>query len=77
MILWSVVPAECVFDGFAEPERQPRLEYVEWRGVTMQVEPVGAGRYRIHRLLSPRPEDYLKPEWAPGAWLDLGGPARD
>lgn len=69
MIFWSVIPLECVMDGFADSESYSRLEYIEWQGVTMLVERGAAGRVRIHRLVSPVPADYLRPDWAPGEWL--------
>lgn len=69
MIFWSIIPLECVMEGFDEGESYARLEYIEWQGVTMLVERSAPGRARIHRLVSPRPNDYLRPEWAPGQWL--------
>ncbi len=74
MIIWSVVPIETVLDGYDDPERQPKLQTIEYRGVTLEVEWLAFGQMRIHRLLSPRPADYLREEWAPGQIVDFTQP---
>ncbi len=69
MILWSVVPEETVFAGFGEPGSLPQLQTIERDGVTMVVEWLGPAQARLHRLISPRAIDYLRPEWAPGQMI--------
>ncbi|PWI58233.1 YlzJ-like family protein [Sulfoacidibacillus thermotolerans] len=71
MILWSVIPIETVLDGYDDPTRQPKLQTIEFGGATLVVEWLGYGQMRIHRLISPRPADYLRADWAPGQIVDL------
>lgn len=64
MLLYSIIPAEEVFRGMEGPS--PSLVDVVAAGVQMQVEPTGAGRGKIVRLLSTDPADYLRAELQPG-----------
>ncbi|MDB5083406.1 MAG: hypothetical protein JWN30_292 [Bacilli bacterium] len=70
MLHWSVVPEELIFEGM------DKVQYnwieTEVGGVAMVVEPAQqAGCFRIVRLLSPNPQDYLNPEMAPGSLVEL------
>ncbi|MCI0183644.1 MAG: YlzJ-like family protein [Acidibacillus sp.] len=71
MILWSIVPIETVLEGYDDPSRQAKLEAIEYRGATLMVEWIGYGQMRIHRLISPRPADYLREDFSPGKILDV------
>lgn len=71
MIYWSIVPLETVLEGYDEPARQPLLQEIDYHGVAMIVESVGVAEVKIHRLLSPVPADYLRPEWLPGQIIRL------
>ncbi|MCY0900932.1 MAG: YlzJ-like family protein [Firmicutes bacterium] len=71
MIYWSIYPLEVVLDGYDDPRRQPQLVEMQVQGRTMVVEHVGPAQVRIHRLVSPRPSDYLNPRLAPGELLSL------
>ncbi|WP_229776522.1 YlzJ-like family protein [Alicyclobacillus cellulosilyticus] len=72
--MWTIVPASLLWDGFGESS--PRWVEVEHEGVTMLVVPQGDGFARLERLISPRPGDYLRPEWQPGARISLAGKSR-
>jgi len=71
MIYWSIYPLEVVLEGYDDPRRQPQLVEMQIEGMTMVVEHVGRAQVRIHRLVSPRPSDYLNPRFAPGEILCL------
>ncbi|KYP82085.1 YlzJ-like family protein [Ferroacidibacillus organovorans] len=66
MILWSIVSAEDVYEGYGDPQHVKPLATITHQGVTMLVEPLGPGSAKIHRLISPHAADYLKAEWQPG-----------
>lgn len=65
MIIHSTVPAELIFAEFDRLEQQ-KLREMEIDGVSMIVELTGDNAGRIVRLLSPNPQDYLNPRFAPG-----------
>jgi hypothetical protein len=62
--LWTIVPPEWVF---GEPGRSPETEEIEVGGARMVVTPLGRGQARVERLISPNPQDYLRPDWQPGS----------
>ncbi|MFC0215684.1 YlzJ-like family protein [Paenibacillus chartarius] len=64
MIMYTPIPLELVFDG-VEDMKATAFE-ANVGGVQMMLEPCGERQARIVRLLSPNPQDYLKPEHAPG-----------
>ncbi len=65
MILWTPIPLEDVLDGFATGGPPPRE--VRIGRALLLVDDIGSGQGRVVRLISGNPDDYLKPEWAPGA----------
>ncbi|MED2253965.1 YlzJ-like family protein [Brevibacillus parabrevis] len=65
MILYSIIPTETVFANMEQVEKQ-ELEEITNGHATMLVEPTGPYEGRIVRLISPDPQDYLKPHYAPG-----------
>jgi hypothetical protein len=64
MIIYSAMPLELILEGIEE-ERQPYHE-MQVNGMVMQVEPINSYEARIVRLISPNPQDYLNPAYAPG-----------
>jgi hypothetical protein len=69
--MWTIVPAELVLDGYER--HAPVLQEVRRSGITMLVTPLEGGMGRVERLISPNPQDYLRPEWQPGAIVPLHG----
>ncbi|WP_054709322.1 YlzJ-like family protein [Bacillus sp. JCM 19041] len=68
MILYTSVPYECVF-----PTDQSEFESqitIPCQAGQLIVEQEGEGAYRIVRLISSNPHDFLKPEYAPGTLLN-------
>lgn len=71
MILYTPMPLEQVLEGI----EQPRAAAVELSlgGAWLEVEPIDARRARVVRLISPVAQDYLRPEYAPGAIIEWHG----
>ncbi|WP_127580726.1 YlzJ-like family protein [Paenibacillus koleovorans] len=68
MIFYSCVPEEVVFENWDMPQ-EPIID-VTVNGLLMQVQPVSAHQARIVRLISPDPQQYLNPAYAPGQWIE-------
>lgn len=66
MILHTVVPLELVLQNFEQMRNQKLREIHLRQGVTMLVEESGPYEGTIVRLISPNPQDYLDPRFAPG-----------
>ncbi|MHB9145953.1 MAG: YlzJ-like family protein [Symbiobacteriia bacterium] len=65
MILWTPLPLELVTAGL-EPA-MPAPAEVRVRGRLVQVAPIGPGAGTVVRLISSDPQDYLDPQFQPGA----------
>ena len=65
MIIYSTMPLELIFENFRDVEKQ-EIEEVQFGAATMMIEPTGKYEGRIIRLISPNPQDYLNPSYAPG-----------
>lgn len=60
---------DAIFAGqYKEP---PAMREVRTGDVTMLCSVTENGMGRIERLISPRPSDYLNPEWQPGQFVQL------
>ncbi|MCL6477010.1 MAG: YlzJ-like family protein [Peptococcaceae bacterium] len=70
MILWTPMQLELVLEGL-EDMCPPEYSHVSHRGVPMLVERTRSGGYKIARLLSTDPADYLKLEYTPGNCLEV------
>lgn len=74
MMFYTIVPIEYIF-GEDEPEQDdPQKnndndEEIEIKrgGVSLMVRPHLPGQYKINRIISTNPYDYLRPDWQPGA----------
>jgi hypothetical protein len=65
MIMYSVMPLEVIFENYEQMEKTEVRE-IRLGAVTMLVEPTGPYEGKIIRLISPDPQDYLNPRFAPG-----------
>lgn len=65
MIFYSIIPVETVFANMDQVEKQ-ELREISYGHATMLVEQTGPFEGRIVRLISPNPQDYLNPHYAPG-----------
>ncbi|MCL6547903.1 MAG: YlzJ-like family protein [Alicyclobacillus sp.] len=72
-VLWTIAPVDLVFAGVLENAGASWQE-VRMGEVTMLVSPAGDGMGRVERLISPNPQDYLRPEWQPGQFVPLYQP---
>ncbi len=63
MLIWSIVPADLLWQGFEEP---PKREEIVWQGKTVQVLVDEKGQKIIERLYSSDPADFLQKNWQPG-----------
>lgn len=63
-MLYTVVPLEQVLEGIEQLETPKEIEV---DGLLMQVETLPGDRFRIVRLISPQPGDYLGDRYAPGS----------
>lgn len=70
-MLWTIVPIEKVFADLQKVD-QP-LREVSRDGITMLVREGNQGMGTIERIISPNPQDYLKPQWQPGVVVELSG----
>jgi len=68
MILWTVMPMEQVFDS---KQNIPDFEEMEYLKIKVIVEKVAPNQYRIVRLITTDPMDYLKPEMQPGSIVNF------
>lgn len=64
MILYSCMPEEIVFEGWDRELERPTE--VTINGLLMEVQPVSPQEAKIVRLISPDPQQYLNPAYAPG-----------
>lgn len=70
-LLWTIVPMEKVFADMSQAA-DPPLREISREGITMLVRAGNEGTGTIERIISPNPQDYLKPQWQPGAVVQLG-----
>lgn len=70
MILYSIIPAEVVFDGHSDEDGFELIE-ADYMGEKVQISPLKNNRYTIVRVLSTSPKAYLKPGLQPGTIISL------
>lgn len=73
MMLYTIIPSETIFDS--EPETGPvensgEVE-IKQGPVSLLTQALPGGQYKINRIISTDPQDYLKPEWQPGSIMTL------
>ncbi|SDD44205.1 YlzJ-like family protein [Sporomusa acidovorans] len=64
MILWTIVPEDIIFAG----KNQPVIpcEEIEYLGQKVLAEKISHNEFRVVRLLTTDPADYLRNELQPG-----------
>jgi hypothetical protein len=71
-MFYTIVPLEYIFEEEESEEvesKKQKKEDIEIKregGVSLMVEGSSSGQYKITRVISTNPNDYLKPEWQPG-----------
>ncbi|WP_425060923.1 hypothetical protein SCACP_16840 [Sporomusa carbonis] len=64
MILWTIVPEEAIFVN--QNQSIAAYEEIEYSGQKVLVEKVSAKEFRVVRLLTTNPSDYLRNDLQPG-----------
>ncbi len=63
MVLWTIVPEETIFAEHIEPMVYEEIEY---SGQKVMVEKISQNQFRVIRILTTVPADYLRNELQPG-----------
>ncbi len=64
MILWTIVPEEVVY---ADPNQtNPTYEEIEYAGQKIMAQKISQSEFRVVRLLTTDPSNYLRNELQPG-----------
>jgi len=63
MILWTIVPEEAIFAENVQPAVYEEMQYL---GQKVIVEKLSQNQFRVVRLLTTVPDDYLRNELQPG-----------
>ncbi len=74
MMLYTIIPFEAIFDSETEsgpPESSADEVVIKQGSVSLLTQALPGGQYKINRIISTDPEDYLKPEWQPGSIMSL------
>lgn len=69
MIIHSIVWPDIIFEGFNEQSDIPVYETIEYNGIELEVSSVKKDTYKVNRIISSNPFDYLIPEYQPGTLL--------
>ena len=67
-VLWTIMPMELVTASAGDQEI-PVLEELEYQGIMLQVSKISAVEYKVVRILTTNPKDYLRSELQPGSIL--------
>jgi len=73
MFLYTIIPLEYIFgedEDCNEPSREKSKEVEVKKGqASILCQLSSSGEMKINRVISSNPQDYLNPEWQPGAIL--------
>lgn len=67
MLLYTIVPMESIFESETDNQEDfhDEIEIIQGRA-SLLIQSLAGGKYKITRLISTDPQDYLRPEWQPG-----------
>lgn len=76
MMFYTIVPIEFIFGEDEpepdEPQKNNDDEIEIKRGsISLMVRPHLPGQYKINRIISTNPRDYLNSDWQPGAIVNI------
>jgi hypothetical protein len=74
MLLYTPLPIDMIMEGY---DSEINLEEITYKGVTMQAQPLDNKTYKIIRIISSNPYDYLRPELQPGNIIEASLKARE
>ena len=66
MIIYTPMPIEEVLKDY---DKVKEFKEIDYQGKKLQVETLENGQYKIARILSSSPQDYLDPKLQPGVIL--------
>jgi hypothetical protein len=69
MVLYTPMPLEVVLEGI-DAVTPLEFQEIEYKGITMLVSPEQQ-MYRIQRVISTDPQDYINPDFQPGNLIKL------
>jgi hypothetical protein len=69
MILYTSMPQEMIYPPSNEAFTNQSI--ISYRGVPVVVDKSEEGQYKIIRLLSTDPNDYLNGDYSPGTMIEL------
>ena len=75
-MFYTIVPLEYIFeeeecesDGYGPDKHKSEEIEIRKEGLSLMVQNIAPGEYKITRLISTNANDYLRPEWQPGVTL--------
>ena len=74
-MFYTIVPLEYIFgeeesdESESKKQKNDDIEIKRDGGVSLMVQGSENGQYKITRIISTNPNDYLRPEWQPGMFL--------
>lgn len=73
-MLYTIIPIESIFDSDSEnsidKDSHGEVEIEQGRA-SLLAQSLPGGQYKITRIISTDPQDYLKPEWQPGTIMSF------
>jgi hypothetical protein len=67
MIMYTPLPLESVLEGM--DGMTDDLSEISMNGVRLQVKMLSGNQAQVVRLISPDPQQYLNPAYAPGSYI--------
>jgi hypothetical protein len=76
MMFYTIVPMEFIFGEDEPEEEKPQKNNddeieIKKGSVSLMVQPHLPGQYKINRIISTNPRDYLRPDWQPGSIVSM------
>ncbi len=71
MILHTVIKPELIFNALQPTEQESNIRIIQWNNIKLEVKPAGESNYKINRIISTNPNDYLHPQLQPGMEFKL------
>jgi hypothetical protein len=66
-MLYTIIPVESIFESESDSQEDAHDEVEIGRsGACLLVNSLSGGKYKVIRIISTDPQDYLNPQWQPG-----------
>lgn len=66
MLLYTIVPSEAIFDSESDNNEGQQEVEITLGQASLLAQSLPGGQFKISRIISTNPQDFLKPEWQPG-----------